>query len=77
MLLRNDVAKKRKQKNCSPCSHYCTFIAETSGLVAIEEYLFENVKIKVLIYCQVLVAMEVFIISEHLMQRKQIELLEA
>ena len=52
------------------------FIAETSGLVTIEGFFFENVTIKVTIYFQTFVAMEVFIISEHLMQRKQIELWE-
>lgn len=53
------------------------FIAETSGLVAIEGFFFENVKIKVTVYFQTFVTMEVFIILEHLMQRKQIELWEA
>lgn len=65
-----------KEKSCSPCSHYCVSIAETSGLIAIEGFFFENVKIKVTVYCQTFVAMEVFIILEHLMQRKKIELLE-
>lgn len=51
------------------------FIAETSGLVAIEGFFFENVKIKV--YFHISVTMEVFIVLEHLMQRKQIELWEA
>lgn len=41
-------------------------IAETSGLIAIEGFFFENVKIKVTVYCQTFVAMEVFIILERL-----------
>ena len=53
------------------------FSAGTSGLVAIEGFFFENVKIKVTVYFQTFVTMEVFIIVEHLMQRKQIELWEA
>lgn len=67
--------RKWNKKRCSPCNHYCTFIAETSGLVAIEGFFFENVKIKV--YFHISVTMEVFIVLEHLMQRKQIELWEA
>lgn len=58
--------------------HLVSIIANSVlRLVAIEGCFFENVKIKVTVYCQTFVAMEVFIILEHLVQRKQKELLKA
>lgn len=46
-------------------------------MVTTEGFFFKSVEIKVTVYYQAFVAMEVFIILEHLMHRKQIELVEA
>ena len=59
------LLRKWNKKHCSPCSRYCIFTAEASGLVAFEGLFFENVKIKVTVYFQTFVTLEVFILLEH------------